>query len=115
MALIGVRRELSPRARRVLVLMSFLVPLGIWSAVSYVPFLWHPKVAIESPGDLDYAVEGMLIDVSTFEEESARLREEGLTPPSGTRANPIIARSTPELKLDKRGCLLMQYLSKGEM
>jgi NitT/TauT family transport system permease protein len=72
-----------------LAVLSFAIPLGTWAAVSYVPFLWHPKVEIESPGDLDYASAGMLLDRDVFEEERARLLEEGLAPPTGSRANPI--------------------------
>jgi NitT/TauT family transport system permease protein len=88
-ALLGGKLETSPHFRFALAILSFAIPLGVWCAVSYVPFLWHPKVEIASPGDLDYATPGMLIDVDVFEQEVARLRGEGLAPPTGTRANPI--------------------------
>lgn len=88
-SLIGGKHEVSPRSRLILAVLSFAIPLGVWSAVSYVPFLWHPKVEIEHPGDLDYATEGMLLDRAVFERESARLLESGLDPPRGERANPI--------------------------
>jgi len=88
-SLFAVRKELPQRANFALMLLSFLVPLGIWTAVSYVPFLWHPKVHIEVPGDLEYATVGMLIDRDTFAEERARLLAAGLEPPRGYRANPV--------------------------
>jgi NitT/TauT family transport system permease protein len=87
--LLAVRKELSPRASFVLTLLSFLVPFGAWCSVSYVPFLWHPKVLVEAPGDLDYASVGMLIDRDVFEQERSRLLAEGREPPVGTRANPV--------------------------
>ena len=41
-----VRREL-PRSRRaILATLSFLLPIGLWCLVSYVPFIWHPDVKL---------------------------------------------------------------------
>lgn len=87
--LFAVRKELPGHTSLVLTLLSFLVPFFLWCAVSYVPFLWHPKVEVEAPGDLDYAMVGMLIDRDVFERESRRLTAEGLEPPRGFRANPV--------------------------
>jgi NitT/TauT family transport system permease protein len=75
--------------RLALTLLSFLLPLGVWCGVSYIPFLWHPKVLVSDPGDLDYASAGTLIDRTVFDDEVLRLRAEGKREPSGTRANPI--------------------------
>jgi NitT/TauT family transport system permease protein len=33
---------------------SFLIPLLIWSCVSYLPFIWHPQVQITNSGDASY-------------------------------------------------------------
>ena len=35
-------------------ILSFVLPLLAWSAVSYVPFLWHPLVQVSDPGAVDY-------------------------------------------------------------
>lgn len=43
----AVRRELSPKRATVLTVVSFALPLLIWSAVSYLPFLWHPDVQLQ--------------------------------------------------------------------
>lgn len=43
----AVRRELSPKRATVLTVVSFTLPLLIWSAVSYLPFLWHPDIQLQ--------------------------------------------------------------------
>ncbi len=74
---------------KTLTILSFLLPLLIWSAVSYVPFLWHPKVRVSEPGDVSYFRKDMLVDVEQFRNESAAMRNEGKVPPAGERANPV--------------------------
>lgn len=43
----AVRRELSSKRSTVLTIVSFALPLLLWSAVSYLPFLWHPDVQLQ--------------------------------------------------------------------
>ncbi len=74
---------------RVFTIGSFLLPLLIWSLVSYVPFIWHPKVSIITPGDVDYFSPGMLIDREQFEKEVVLMQEQGGMAPTGVRANPV--------------------------
>ena len=50
----AVRKELRPRPRIAITVMSFILPLLIWSLVSYVPWIWHPKVDISDPGSVSY-------------------------------------------------------------
>lgn len=85
----AVRRELTPRRKRILTVGSFLLPLLLWCAVSYLPFIWHPKVKIETPGGVDYFSAGMLVDRPVFEAELAGMRAAGAELPTGRRANPI--------------------------
>jgi NitT/TauT family transport system permease protein len=41
-----VRREL-PRSRQsFLAALSFILPVGLWCIVSYVPFIWHPDIKL---------------------------------------------------------------------
>jgi NitT/TauT family transport system permease protein len=47
----AARRELSPRRASFLTIFSFALPLLIWSAVSYLPFLWHPDVELQISAD----------------------------------------------------------------
>jgi NitT/TauT family transport system permease protein len=74
---------------RLLVVASFILPLLIWSAVSYLPFMWHPNVKITSPGDVSYFREGMQIERERFEAEVETVKQAGLAIPEGYRANPV--------------------------
>ena len=85
----AVRAPLSPRRKLVLGIGSFLLPLVLWAAVSYVPFLWHPQVLVSQVGDVDYLEVGMRVDRAQFAEEVAAMQEAGKAPPQGTAANPV--------------------------
>ena len=85
----AVRQALSPIQTRWLTLLSFLLPLIIWSLVSYVPFFWHPNVEITEPGDVSWFQQGMEIERSIFQEELEKARAEGLKEPEGFRKNPV--------------------------
>jgi len=86
---LGSNRRLSPPRRLVVTLFSFLLPLALWCAVSYIPGLWHPQVEISASGDVRYFKPGLLVDRALFIKESQAMLEAGKTPPAGVRANPI--------------------------
>lgn len=86
---LAARKELAPRRRLVLTILSFVIPLAIWSLVSYLPFVWHPKIEISEPGDVAYFQQGMLVDREVFDREVEALRASGGVLPQGIRANPI--------------------------
>ena len=73
----------------VLTILSFLLPLLLWSAVSYVPWLWHPQVHITDAGEVESFSEGMELPVKDFEEANAQALTENLTPGQGHRVNPV--------------------------
>lgn len=83
------RVALSAKRTRVLTIASFLLPLLIWSAVSYLPFLWHPKVKIVDSGDVGYFKVNMLVDREVFDKEILKIEEAGKVLPTGKPANPI--------------------------
>ncbi len=85
----AVRKELRPKPRLFVSIMSFMLPLLVWCLVSYIPWIWHPKVEISDPGAVSYFKEGMLVDRELFDKESAKLEETGEVLPQGTPANPI--------------------------
>jgi NitT/TauT family transport system permease protein len=86
---LGLKREL-PQGRRVgLTILSFIVPLLIWSAVSYIPWLWHPLVRVTNPGEVDWLTEGLELPRGDFEQEIVKAREGNLAPPEGYRVNPV--------------------------
>jgi NitT/TauT family transport system permease protein len=88
-AWLGVRQTLPVSQVRILTVLSFLLPLLLWAAVSYVPFLWHPKVEIVEPGAVTWFKPGMLVDRSVFAEQQQLATEQSLAIPEGIRANPI--------------------------
>ena len=84
----AVRRELPARAGAALWVVSFVLPLALWSIVSYVPFVWHPFMRIESAGSIAHFQAGMLVERAAFEEENDRALSEGRSAAEGTRSNP---------------------------
>ncbi len=87
--LFAVGKKLDNQQRITVSIFSFLLPIFIWSLVSYAPFIWHPKVEISSPGEVGYFKQGMLIDREIFDKEVEAAINESKTIPQGTPANPI--------------------------
>jgi NitT/TauT family transport system permease protein len=85
----AVRKQLRPRERLVLGVASFLLPLLVWSLVSYVPWIWHPQVEVTESGAVSYFKPGMLVDREVFDKELLAAREAGAAEPEGVPANPI--------------------------
>lgn len=85
----AVRKELPPRQRTLLAAGSFLLPLLLWCAISYIPGLWHPMMRITAPGEVDYFAQDMLVEKAVFFDELKAAREQHKTLPQGTPANPL--------------------------
>ena len=88
-AWLAPRIALSPKRERALTGLSFLLPLLVWAAVSYTPFIWHPNIEITVPGSVSYFQEGMQIERAAFNNELERQRAAGGSLPDGVRANPV--------------------------
>ncbi len=86
---LGLKRELPRRRQLLLTILSFVLPLGLWAFVSYVPFVWRPLVHITSAGDVDYFSEGMDVPRADFESENAKMRAQKMEPAKGCRVNPV--------------------------
>ncbi len=86
---LGLKAELPQRRKVLLTAVSFLAPLALWCAVSYVPWLWHPNVRISAPGDVDYFIEDMELPRADFARELEKVRAAGGAPPEGERVNPV--------------------------
>ncbi len=84
-----VRKELPPRRRAALWILSFVLPLLAWSAVSYLPFLWHPLVKITAVGDTGDFEMGALVEREAYSEHVYGARAAGKEPAEGDLANPI--------------------------
>ena len=93
----NVRQDLSPRRRASLTVLAFILPLVLWSLVSYVPFIWHPMISVTTPGDVTWLKPGQLLDRPAFDQEVATLRTSGGHPPTGIPANPIFLPAPHEV------------------
>lgn len=83
----AVRTELPPHRRTLLTVLAFLLPLGLWCVVSYVPWIWHPYVMVTDGGDT-YLIADMLAEQQAFAETNAAAVAEGKRPAEGYPANP---------------------------
>ncbi len=70
-------------------MLSFLIPLIVWCAVSYIPWLWHPLVHVTNPGSVDYFTDNMDVPRADFDRELAKARTAGTALPVGYAANPL--------------------------
>jgi NitT/TauT family transport system permease protein len=100
---LAVRKPLDRRLNFVVGLLAFVVPLLLWSAVSYVPFIWHPLVLVEDPGDTHlpgqyaFITAGQRVDLDVFEQRNQELAKAGKQLARGTRANPIFLPAPHEV------------------
>ena len=84
-----VVREVSPQSKILLGFGSFLIPILIWCAVSYLPFIWHPQVQITNSGSISFLQVGSRVDKSVFYAEAQNAINTGTEPPQGNLVNPI--------------------------
>jgi len=84
-----ILQPLSARAKLVIGIASFVLPMLLWSAVSYVPWLWHPQIMITDPGSVSYLEVGAHLPRAAFASEVADANQEHRAPPRGVPANPI--------------------------
>jgi NitT/TauT family transport system permease protein len=84
-----ILQPLSARAKLVIGIASFVLPVLLWSAVSYVPWLWHPQIMITDPGSVSYLEVGAHLPRAAFFSEVADAKQENRAAPRGVPANPI--------------------------
>jgi NitT/TauT family transport system permease protein len=101
--LLSVRHPLSPRAQTLAGILAFALPLVLWCALSYVPFLWHPQVLVEHAGDSTVSGQyafvsvGQRVDLDVFEGRNAELSAAGAQLARGERVNPIFLPAPHEV------------------
>ncbi len=93
----AVRKNMSGRPRLLMALLSFALPIVVWSLVSYVPFLWHPMIRVEEPGGVSYFKTDMLVEREVFQQEAANAHAQNLALPTGERANPVFLPAPHEV------------------
>ena len=84
-----VAKELSKKNKLFLGLCSFLIPILLWCAVSYLPFIWHPQVQITNSGSVPYLQVGSRVEKSVFYSEAQNAVNQHSAPPQGILVNPI--------------------------
>ncbi|QIO05891.1 ABC transporter permease [Acinetobacter shaoyimingii] len=84
-----VAKELSKQNKILLSFCSFLIPVLIWCAVSYLPFIWHPQVQITEAGSVSYFQVDSRVEKAVFYSEAQNAVNQGLAPPQGKLVNPI--------------------------
>jgi len=110
----AVRKELPQNVGKLLALLSFLIPLGIWSLVSYVPVLWHPFMYVEDPGDTYFVEEQYVKKADFFAENQRQLEEEG-TPAVGKPSNPIYLPAPHEVAVSFYDAFTTPPRRKGQL
>ena len=107
-------RPLGSRARLVIGVISFLLPLLVWSVVSYVPFIWHPMVLVSEPGDVSWLKTGMQIPHEDFDRERARIEAVSGVVPIGLPANPIFLPAPHEVAVSLYTAFITPPVLKGD-
>jgi len=97
--LFAVRQALSKKQTTTLTVLSFFLPIFLWSLFSYVPFLWHPKVEIVDPGSISWLKSGMLVERDVFAEQQRLAAEQESALPEGFRSNPIYLPAPHEVAI----------------
>src|SRR5690348_16084094 len=91
-----VRRELSAARSSLAAALAFALPLLLWSAFSYVPWIWHPLVQVDDAGGTEMAA-GSRYERGVFAETNAAAAREGRAPAVGRRVNPVFLPAPHEV------------------
>jgi NitT/TauT family transport system permease protein len=114
MSLLAVRRDPPARFRWLLWVLAFTLPLAVWSAISYVPWLWHPQVVVTSPGSVSWMQPGLRVERADFASEVATAKSAGLLPPTGLPANPLYLPAPHEVARALHGAFTTAPRLKGD-
>lgn len=82
-------------SRRVFGVLAVLLPLLVWGAVSYLPFVWHPQILVTDPGGEEYLETGMRMQRADFLNAVKEMQEQHQPVPQGIPTNPVYL-PTPE-------------------
>jgi NitT/TauT family transport system permease protein len=100
---LAIREPLPAKTRAWLSVFAFLIPLGLWALVSYVPFLWHPLILVTDagdsavPGQYSYVAAEQRVEREVFDKRNAELQAAGAKLAQGYRVNPIYLPAPDEV------------------
>ncbi len=86
---LAVRKPLPHKKALVLKVIAFCIPLLVWCAVSYVPWIWHPQMKVWDKGETSMYRVGDYVDKPDYFKEQSRLKEAGKQAMAASPANPI--------------------------
>ena len=112
--LFQVRKNLGRRTVILLTQGAFILPLLLWCAVSYLPFVWHPMIKILSAGSVDYFEVGMQVERTEFKEQNAKQLAAGGQAATGMRENPMYLPAPHEVAKALVTAFLTPPVRKGE-
>lgn len=101
--LLAVRKDTGPKARPWLWVSAFLLPLALWTIISYVPFVWHPLMLVTDagdskvPGKYSYLEVDQRVDRAEFDARNAELAAAHAHLAKGTPANPVFLPAPDEI------------------
>jgi len=84
---LAIRKPVTGLRGTLLKVLAFLLPLGVWCAISYCPYVWHPLTEITEPGDSGLQA-GITCDPKVLADINTSLRADGKAPATGIPANP---------------------------
>ena len=83
--------------RNIFGILAVLLPLLLWSAVSYLPFVWHPQVLITDTGGEEYLETGMRMNRADFLRAVKEMQDQHQPVPQGVPVNPVYLPSPGEV------------------
>lgn len=86
---LAIRRPMPYRRALVLKVIAFCIPLLVWCAVSYVPWIWHPQMKLTDRGGTTMYRVGDQVDKADFAREQQRLADASKPLMQAVPANPI--------------------------
>jgi NitT/TauT family transport system permease protein len=89
--------ELPPQRWATLGALAFLIPLGLWCLISYVPFLWHPMIKVSDPGEIDWLSRDQIVEAEAFNTENLQVAARGGRQAHGIAANPVFLPAPHEV------------------
>jgi NitT/TauT family transport system permease protein len=107
-------RRLAASRPTLLFALSFVLPLALWSIVSYVPFVWHPMMRVSDPGDVDTFSRDQLVEKEFFAEENAAAVRAGKRAAQGRASNPVFLPAPHEVARAFVGAFTTPPFRKGE-
>lgn len=86
---LAIRKPITGLRGTLLKFLGFFIPVGIWCAFSYCPFIWHPLTKVTDKGSSEWLNVGDTLPTEQLATENARLIAEKKPAASGVPANPI--------------------------